>query len=399
MGRHKKYVGDLTKEERQHLEIIAASRISEYRRVIRAKAILLIADGHQIKDVAIRTGMGRKAVRALCKRWVDFGAVKALSDQERPGRPPVLSVAARTWVIELACSCPKDVVNGPARQMWSQASLRDYVQTNCKQKGYPELSTCSKSTIGRILNENLLKPHKMGYYLVRKDRGFEEKAENVLLFYKRAAWIGQMAKSKQFNPAGLTPYDLGGEVFISYDEKPGIQALRVIAPDLLPTIIPGQGNVRRDYEYRRGGTISLLAGMDLFSGELIGITRERHRAKEFIEWLEQVDAKYNENLVINILLDNHSIHRCKKVKEWLAQRPGRFVFIFTPTHASWLNTIEGVFGKLARTGLKHLRVNSKEELCKFIEQWIEEVNKSPVVFNWTWKLENIQGAFQKVRPA
>jgi len=395
MGCHRSYIGTLTEEERKYLEVTANSRISEHRRVIRAKAILLSADGYAVKDIARKVGLNRKAVTLLCKRWMAFGAKAALSDLQRPGRPPLISAAARTWVTELACSCPKDLDEGPARQVWSLSSLMGYVKKHCMEKGYPDLATCSTSTIWHILNDNTLKPHRMGYYLERKDPEFDEKAEKVLLLYKRAVWMLQMAANPEYNKDGLTPSELTGEVILSYDEKPGIQAIGTIALDLLPTTLPDQGYTRRDYEYKRHGTLSLLAGIDLMSGEVTAIVRDSHSATEFIEFLELADSKYPKELVIKIILDNHSVHRSRKVMEWLNKRPGRFVFTFTPKHASWLNLIEGFFGKLARTGLKHLRVKSKGELRKFLENWIAEVNQHPVVFHWKWGLEDIQGALKE----
>ena len=150
----------------------------------------------------------------------------------------------------------------------------------------------------------------------------------------------------------------------------------------------------RDYEYRRYGTVSLLAGIDLLNGQVTGLVRETHNSEDFIDFLEKIDKKYDQDLKIHIILDNHSVHTSKKVMAFLAKKPGRFNFTFTPKHASWLNLIESFFSKLARQALKHLRVSSKEALIKHIYDWLDEINADPVVYRWRWRLEDIQSAFK-----
>ena len=202
-----------------------------------------------------------------------------------------------------------------------------------------------------ILNNRTIKPHRMKYYLDRKDPDFEPKAKNVLLVYKRIEWVLQLTRDSV--DKDVSAHDLCGEVFISYDEKPGIQAISNIAPDLAPSEEHGTD------EYRRLGTVSLLAGIDLLDGRVHGLVREKHKSKEFIEFLQRLDSYYTQDLTINIILDNHSIHRSTETMEYLASvRQDRFNFIFTPTHASWLNLIECFFSKLSRQALRNLRVQS-----------------------------------------
>ena len=152
----------------------------------------------------------------------------------------------------------------------------------------------------------------------------------------------------------LNASSLTGEVVISYDEKPGIQAIGNISPDLRPNPSVGAGCLGRDYEYKRYGTLSLLAGIDLMSGEVIGLVRKSHTSADFIDFLKNVDEKYDKDLKISIILDNHSIHISKEVMEYLAVNPNRFEFTFTPKHASWLNLIESFFIKCAKQCLRHL---------------------------------------------
>lgn len=148
------------------------------------------------------------------------------------------------------------------------------------------------------------------------------------------------------------------------------------------------GTIKRDYEYKRLGTVSLLAAIDLLTGEAIPLVRDRHTSEDFIDFLKLLNAKYPEGDIIRIILDNHSVHTSKKVKAFLATMPGRFVFIFTPKHGSWLNMIEGFFGKMTRQMLKGIRVSSKQELIDRIHKYFDEVNEVPVVYHWKYKMED-----------
>ncbi len=150
--------------------------------------------------------------------------------------------------------------------------------------------------------------------------------------------------------------------------------------------MPGRHrSLSRDYEYKRDGTVSLLAGLDLNSGHVFGIVRNRHRSCEFIELLEEIHAHYPEAWKIRLLLDNHSSHISKETNAWLAKHPNRFVLVFTPTHGSWLNLVETLFSKMTRSFLRGLRVSSKRELVSRIEQWIGEVNAEPVIPHWRYQ--------------
>jgi transposase len=144
----------------------------------------------------------------------------------------------------------------------------------------------------------------------------------------------------------------------------------------------------RDHEYKRHGTVSLLAGIDLLTGQIHALVRDKHRSREFIEFLKLLHAAYPEKTAIKLILDNHSAHISKETKAWLAtQREGRFQFTFTPKHGSWLNLIEGFFSKLARSVLRHIRVTSKQELKDRITAAIDYFNQDPVVHTWSHKMD------------
>lgn len=165
------------------------------------------------------------------------------------------------------------------------------------------------------------------------------------------------------------------------DEKPGVQAIKNIAPDLPPKAgeYPETG---RDYEYKRLGTLSILASLDLHDGHIIAQVHDRHRSVEFISLLKELDNYYNKDCKIRIVLDNHSAHVSKETMAYLKTLPNRFIYVHTPKHGSWLNIIETLFSKMSRTFLKHIRVDSKEELKNRILKGIEEINNEPVVHRW-----------------
>lgn len=191
-------------------------------------------------------------------------------------------------------------------------------------------------------------------------------------------------------------FDENGELYVpageqdvhtvSYDEKPGIQAIATTSPDLKPT--KESGTIKRDYEYKRLGTVSLLAAIDLLTGEAIPLVRNTHNSDDFIDFLKLLNERYAAGDTIQIILDNHSVHTSKKVKQFLSTMSGRFVFVFTPKHGSWLNMIEGFFGKMTRQMLKGIRVSSKQELVDRIYQYFDEVNETPVVYHWKYRMSN-----------
>ena len=181
----------------------------------------------------------------------------------------------------------------------------------------------------------------------------------------------------------LTPAGLGVPrvVTVSVDQKTGVQALPTTSADLPP--VPGvHPTVSRDYEYKRLGTASILAGLDLQDGHVTARVERRHRSVEFVGLLQDLDAYYPPQDTIRLLLDNHSAHISKETMAYLATRPNRFVYVHTPKHGSWLNLVETLFGKMARTFLRGIRVQTWQELRSRILQGIAEINEAPVVHRW-----------------
>ncbi len=364
----------LTEEESNWLQQLSQSRSETAGRVQRAEILLRYHTGETVSGIAATLRSNRPRVERCLSKALELGVRSALEDLPGRGRRPALSAEARAWVVNLACRKPKDW--GYAQELWTTRLLAQHVRKHCLAAGHPSLQRLSRGTVSKILHANAVQPHKVHYYLERRDAEFEAKMKQVLHVYREVEiWHQRSAPSELV-------------AVLSYDEKPGIQAIENTAPDLPP--VPGQqAAVGRDHEYIRHGTLSLLAGIDLWNGDVLGLVRDRHRSAEFIEFLRLADAHYPAEARIRMVLDNHSAHISRETRAYLATLPNRFEFIFTPTHGSWLNLIESFFGKMARTLLRAIRVKSKDELKTRIEMYLREVNEEPVVFRWKYKLETL----------
>lgn len=174
---------------------------------------------------------------------------------------------------------------------------------------------------------------------------------------------------------------------LSYDEKPGIQAIATTSEDLRPD--GKHSTINRDYEYKRLGTVSLLAAIDLQTGEAIPLICDKHSSKEYIEFLKKLNSKYPQGDKIRIILDNLKVHTSDETRRFLATVPGRFEFVFTPKHGAWLNMIEGFFSKMTRQMLRGIRVKTKDELIERMYKYFDESNEEPVVFHWKYNLDDV----------
>jgi len=358
---------------REKLVSISRSRTESAATVRRAQILLAYSKGMRISEIARELGTNRPMIERTIDKALTFEPMQALKDLPRPGRTPLISDDAKSWVLSEACRKPKEL--GYAHETWTYSLLIQHIRTHCKEAGYPELDRLGKSRLHAILSKSNIKPHKISYYLERKDPEFDEKMANVLCVYKEL----EVQNASDAERRSVT---------LSYDEKPGIQALRGIAADLLP-VVGRYETTGRDYEYKRLGTVSLLAGIDLHTGEVIPLVRDRHRSREFVEFLETLDGNYPSDWKIRLILDNHSAHISKETQTYLRSKPERFEFVFTPKHGSWLNLIEVFFSKIARSFLRHIRVDSKEELVERIYRGIEDMNREPVIFRWRYKMDEI----------
>jgi transposase len=365
----------LSNSEVEMVTALSQSRSQPAGRVQRASILLRYQAGDTVSEIARTLGTNRPRVERCVSKALELGVAQALADLPGRGRRPVLTAEARAWVVSLACQKPKEL--GYAQELWTTRLLAKHVRKHCAAASHPSLAKLGRGTVSKILSANQVHPHKIQYYLERRDPDFDAKMVQVLHVYKAV---------EIWRERGAPPPDL--VAVLSYDEKPGMQAIQNSAPDLPP--VPGKHcAIGRDHEYIRHGTLSLLAGIDLLSGEVLGLVRERHRSVEFIEFLRLADAHYPTGARIRIVLDNHSAHISKETRTFLATLPNRFEFTFTPTHGSWLNLIESFFGKMAKTLLRGIRVASAEELKARIELYLKEVNDTPVVFRWKYKLETL----------
>lgn len=377
MGR-KSTVIELTSADREYLELQTRARTIQAQTVNRARILLLKADGHSIDDIADKVGMNRKSVMLCLSKFKEGGIENALFDAPGRGRNAEITDEEKAWIINIACQRPAGF--GYAAETWTYAKLTSHINKTAEAAGYVRLSTIHKSTVHTILDKADIKPHKITYYCENRDPDFDSKMHNVLLVYKQL----QM----QFDESGnLIPFEGMPVHVLSYDEKPGLQAIATTSEDLRPD--ESHSTVSRDYEYRRLGTVSLLAAIDLQTGEAIPLVRDKHSSKEYIEFLKLLDEKYPKGDKIRLVLDNLKVHTSDETRRYLATVPGRFEFVFTPKHGSWLNMVEGFFSKMTRQMLRGIRVKTKDELVSRIYQYFAEVNEEPVVFHWKYNLDDI----------
>lgn len=379
MGR-KSTIIDLSAEDRKYLEAQTRARTIQAQTVNRARILLLKADGRSINDIADKVGINRKSVMLCLNKYAEGGVENALFDAPGRGRNAEITDDEKAWIVNIACQKPIDF--GYAAETWTYAKLTSHINKNAEAAGHARLSTIHKSTVHSILDEAEIKPFRIKYYCENRDPDFDSKMHNVLLVYKQL--------SMQFDENGeFIPWEEDKQVIhvLSYDEKPGIQAIATTSQDLLPD--EHHSTISRDYEYKRLGTLSLLAGIDLQTGEAIPLVSETHSSKDYIEFLKILDSKYPKGDKVRIVLDNLKVHTSEATRNYLATVPGRFEFVFTPKHGSWLNMVEGFFSKMTKQMLRGIRVKSKEELKERIYLYFDEINEEPVVFHWKYNIDDI----------
>ncbi|NOR47073.1 MAG: IS630 family transposase [Methanosarcinaceae archaeon] len=373
----------LTDKEIENLTSLSNSRKAPLREVERAKILLLNHQGINDSQNAKKLGTNRQKVIRCINKALAYGIDEAINDLPRSGKPPTITGEARAWIISIACMKPKDV--GYPHELWTHKLLAKHIQKNCMALGFPEASKISSGTISKILGASNIKPHKISSYIRQVDPDFDSKSIIVLHTYKKVELL------KKIKSEG-SDVDM---VILSYDEKPGIQAIGNKHPDLMP--VEGKHpTISRDYEYIRYGTLSLLAGIDLFTGVIHYKIRDKHRSIEFIEFLKEMDSYYPQKIKIVVILDNLKVHTSKKTQKFLETVPQRFEFVFTPKHASWLNIIESLFSKMTRSMLRGIRVSGKNELIERISQYLDEINEMPVIFKWKYKMDEMPGKIESL---
>src|ERR1700716_4651992 len=291
----------MSDEEIAALTTLSRSRLELASRVSRAAMLLAYREHPSFFAVGQRLGVHHQTVQRCVERAVAYGALAALDDRPRPGKEPTITPEAKAWLVSLACDKAKE--HGYPHELWTTRLLARHARDHGPTAGHKCLAKLVQGTVCKFLSQEEIKPHKVRYYLERRDAEFEQKMAEVLCVYREVQILKKAAaKSKKSGKR---------VAIVSYDEKPGIQAIATTAPDLPP--VPGvHASFARDYEYKRHGTLSLLAGIDLLTGKVHALVRDRHRSREFIEFLKRLDAAYPAGTAIKLILDNHSAHISKE---------------------------------------------------------------------------------------
>jgi hypothetical protein len=248
--------------------------------------------------VARTIGVTHQTVTRCLERAAELGVIEASDDRPRAGRDPVITSAAKTWLVALACRKAKEL--SYPHELWTTRLLAAHARRHGPPAGHPSLAKLAQGTVCKILAEQDVKPHKVRYYLEKRDPEFEPKMAEILCVYRQVAMLRSKGESGQSQ--GPESSESGSLAIISYDEKPGIQAIGTTAPDR-PRLPGTNPTVMRDHEYTRHGTLTLMAGIDLLTGRVHALVKERHRSREFIEFLKLLDTAYPADTAIEVILD------------------------------------------------------------------------------------------------
>jgi transposase len=344
----------LSDEEQGTLERWARGRSTPARQVLRARIVLLAADGQDNIDIAPAVGTDRLTVARWRTRFAEQRVAGIEKDAPRPGRPPVRREEAARRIVE------RTTQTRPANAThWS-------VRTLAKDLGV------SRSMVQRVWNANGLKPHLTRTFKVSNDPRFVEKVQDVVGLY-------------------LNPPEHA--LVLSVDEKTQIQALDRTQPSL--PIYPGRcGTMTHDY--KRHGTTTLFAALELAEGRLIGTCMARHRHQEWIRFLRLIDRQTPKDLDLHLIADNYSTHKHADVQTWL-KRHRRFHVHFIPTSSSWLNLIERWFRDLTDKRLRRAAFRSVAQLIQAILDYVAAHNDHPKSFVWTAKVEDVLAKVRRAR--
>jgi transposase len=336
----------LTDKDRATLERWSRSRSTEARLVERARIILLAAEGRKNKDIAVELGVTRAAVGRWRDRFAGRGMVGIEKDAPRGGRPPKTRDDLVGKIIEMTTR------QKPANAThWSTRTLAEAVGTN-------------RSMVSRVWRANGLKPHLSRTFKVSNDPKFAEKLVDVVGLY--------------LDPPAHA-------LVLCVDEKSQIQALDRTQPSL--PIYPGRCETMT-HDYKRNGTTTLFAALNVAEGRLIGQCMPRHRHQEFIKFLKQIDAETPPDLDLHLIVDNYATHKHPNVVKWL-KRHRRFHLHFIPTSSSWLNLVERWFREITDKRIRRGVFKSVEQLIAAIQLYIENHNSDPKPFVWAAKAEAI----------
>ena len=343
---------ELSAQDRQRLVAIVADRNSPQKHVWRAQIVLLTADGYGTAEIMRRTDTSKTAVWRWQERFMTDGVSGLMRDKTRPSRIPPLSTEVEQHVVARTLEDPPGETTH-----WTAAAM-------AKETGI------SVSSVQRIWRRHGLQPHRTRQFKLSNDPQFAAKLHEIVGLY--------------VDPPAHT-------VVLSIDEKSQIQALDRTQPSL-PMKKGRCGTMTHDY--KRHGTTTLFAALNVLDGAVIGRCMQRHRHQEFIRFLNTIEASVPAGKLIHAIADNYATHKHPKVRAWLARHP-RWTFHFTPTSASWLNAVEVVFAKLTKRRLKRGVFRSIVELQAAINRFLAEINADPRPFHWTKHPDTIIAAVRR----
>ena len=345
-------VVNVTQADRRRLEAIVSDRSAPQKHVWRAQIILATADGCGTTEIMRRSGKAKPVVWTWQARFMAEGVDGLLRDKTRkPGTPPLPAATVRRVIDLVTGPPPGETTHWTGRMLAKAAAI-------------------SLRSVQRILEAHQLTPHRIRTFKLSTDPKFAEKLRDVV---------------------GLYVDPPAHAVVLSIDEKSQIQALDRTQPGL--PMKPGRAGTMT-HDYKRNGTTTLFAALNVLDGTVIGNNMKRHRHQEFIRFLNDIEAHVAKRKVIHAIVDNYATHKHPKVRQWLAQHP-RWTFHFTPTSASWLNAVEGFFAKLTNRRLKRGVFRSVAELQAAIERFLAETNADPKPFVWTARPNHILAAVKR----
>jgi transposase len=346
-------VVEVSAADRLRLEAVVADRNSPQKHVWRARIVLLTADGHGTGEIMRRTAKSKIAVWRWQERFMQAGVDGLLRDKTRPSRIPPLGpeVAERVIALTMTSDPPDEATH------WTAAAMAKAVGI-------------SISSVQRIWRTHGLQPHRVRRFKLSRDPQFAAKLRDIV---------------------GLYVDPPAHAVVLSVDEKSQIQALDRTQPGL--PLKPGRAGTTT-HDYKRNGTTTLFAALNVLEGTVIGRCMQRHRHQEFIRFLNGIEATVPVGRIVHVILDNYGAHKHAKVRAWLDRHP-RFVFHYTPTSASWLNAVEGFFAKLTTRRLKRGVFRSLVDLQAAINRFLDETNDHPKPFVWTADPDRIIAAVKR----
>jgi len=324
---------------RARLESIVSDRNSASKHVWRANIVLLTADGVGTNEIMRVTGKSKPSVWRWQERYIEAGVEGLIRDKTRPSRIKPLSTAVRLKVLTMTMQPPPNATHWTMRSMAKAVGI-------------------SHSSVQRIWQEAELKPHLVRTFKVSNDPNFAKKVTEVVGLY-------------------MNPPDKA--LVLCVDEKSQIQALDRTQPGL--PLKKGRA-ATMTHDYKRNGTTTLFAALNIKTGEVIGQCLPRHRAKEFIKFLNKIDTAVNKVLDVHLIVDNYSTHKTKEVQNWL-KRHKRFKMHFIPTSSSWLNLVERFFAEITGKRIRRGAFASVAELIAAIEAYLSAHNANPKPFIWT----------------